>query len=414
LKFLLTIFLLIVLAAAGYGAWMWYGMTQPYQGFSAPGVFVEIPHGVSRRYAAYLLKKNGVIRSPLGFEIYARRHPKRTLEAGEYYFDHALTGRDIFWKLANGQVYQQPFTVREGETLFDIAHELEAAKLMHTGEFIYAAGDPTLIRDFAPEAQTLEGFLVPATYQLSRHPAASELTAQMVHKFKEEWKRIAAADSNGLSASNGQTSSANHVNRLQTVTLASLVERETPKLEEKPKVASVFENRLQKGMRLQCDPTVIYGLERMGQYRGTLTGQDLKFDSPYNTYEHGGLPPGPIGNPGEASLRAALHPEETSLLYFVANTQGGHFFSSTLAEHNKNVVKYHRLLAGLPADPPPPPPPPPGTKKRQTKPPAQQQAKAGVKQPARPGAKGQPKPGLKQQAKPSANQQAKQQRDKAQ
>src|SRR5262252_5751186 len=185
---------------------MWYGMTQPYQGFSGPGVFVDIPHGVSRRYVAYLLKKHGVIRSRLGFEIYARRHLKRTLEAGEYYFDHPLTGHDVFWKLANGQVYQQPFTVREGETLFDIAHELEAAKLMHSGDFIYAAGDPSLIRDFAPEAQTLEGFLFPATYELPRHPAASELTAQMVHKFKEEWKRI-SSDSNGQAGSNIQAGS---------------------------------------------------------------------------------------------------------------------------------------------------------------------------------------------------------------
>ena len=123
-------------------------------------------------------------------------------------------------------------------------------------------------------------------------------------------------------------------------------------------------------MRLQCDPTVIYAMERSGQYKGTLTGKDLGFESPYNTYEHGGLPPGPIGNPGEASLRAALHPAETSYLYFVANTQGGHFFSSTLAEHNKNVVKYRRLLAGLPADPPPPPP---DAKKKQAKPVAHSQ-----------------------------------------
>jgi len=154
------------------------------------------------------------------------------------------------------------------------------------------------------------------------------------------------------------------------VTLASLVERETPKPEERPMVASVFTNRLRKEMRLQCDPTVIYGLERMGQYKGPLTKEDLTFDSPYNTYEHGGLPPGPIGNPGEASLRAALHPEETSFLYFVANTQGGHFFSSTLEEHNRNVLKYRRLLAGLPADPPPPPP---SAKKRQTTPADHQQ-----------------------------------------
>ena len=361
MKVFLAILLLIVLIAGGAAAWMWYGITKPYQDFAAGGVFVDVPHGASQRHVAYLLKTNGVVRSAMAFEIYARRHPKRTLQAGEYFFDHAMTGREVFWKLANGQVYQQPFTVREGETMFDIARELEAAKFMPAGDFLFAAGDPALIRDFAPGAQTLEGFLFPATYELPRHPAASELTAEMVHKFKDEWKRIAPPTEGGP-ANEGDHRALNRI-----VTLASLVERETPKPEERPLVAGAFENRLRKGMRLQCDPTVIYGLERLGKYKGTLMGRDLSFDSPYNTYEHGGLPPGPIGNPGEASLHAALQPAQTNYLYFVANTQGGHFFSATLAEHNKNVVKYHRLLAGLPADPPPPPSTPPKLKKKHGK-----------------------------------------------
>lgn len=360
MKFLLALLLILVLIAGAAAAWLWYGITKPYQGFAKEGVFVDVPHGASSRFVAYLLQKNGVVRSSMGFEIYARRHPKRTLQAGEYFFDHAMTGKDVFWKLANGQVYQQPFTVREGETMFDIARELQAAKFMPAGDFLYAAGDAALIRDFAPGAQTLEGFLFPATYELPRHPAASELTAEMVHKFKEQWKQIAP------SATSGHADPSDRQAVTRVVTLASLVERETPKPEERPLVAGAFENRLRKGMRLQCDPTVIYGMERLGQYHGTLTGKDLSFDSLYNTYEHGGLPPGPIGNPGEASLRAALHPAETDYLYFVANTQGGHFFSATLAEHNKNVVKYRRLLAGLSADPPPPPPPP-SPKKKQVK-----------------------------------------------
>jgi UPF0755 protein len=366
LKYLVILILVIVLAAGGWAAWMWYGMTQPYERFATGGVFVDVPHGVSSRYVGYLLRQNGVVRSKLAFEIYARRHPKRTLQAGEYFFDHAMTGREVFWKIVNGQVFQQPFTVREGETMFDIARDLEAGKFMRAGDFVYAAGDPTLIRDFAPGAQTLEGFLFPATYELPRHPAASELTAEMVRKFKEEWKRVAASPSNEPSGEG------DHRARLQVVSLASLVERETPKPEERPMVASVFENRLRRGMRLQCDPTVIYGMERLGKYNGALTGQDLKFDSPYNTYEHGGLPPGPIGNPGEASLRAALRPVDTKFLYFVANTQGGHFFSATLEEHNRNVLKYRRLLAGLSADPPPPPPAPPSPKKKRSRTPAKQ------------------------------------------
>jgi UPF0755 protein len=363
LKFVLALLLLIVLIAGGAAAWMWYGIAKPYQDFAAGGVFVDVPRGASQRHVAYLLKTNGVVRSAMGFELYARRHPKRTLQAGEYFFDHAMTGREVFWKLANGQVYQQPFTVREGETMFDIAHDLEAGKFMPAGDFVFAASDPALIRDFAPDAKTLEGFLFPATYELPRHPAASELTAEMVHKFKEKWKHIAPPPAGG------PANVGNHgdVDRNRIVTLASLVERETPKPEERPLVAGAFENRLRKGMRLQCDPTVIYGMERVGKYNGALTGKDLSFDSPYNTYEHGGLPAGPIGNPGEASLRAALQPAETNYLYFVANTQGGHFFSATLAEHNKNVVKYRRLLAGLPADPPPPPAPPPKPKKKHRK-----------------------------------------------
>ncbi len=352
MKLPLVLFLLLVLVTGSAAAWMWYGITKPYQGFPAGGVFVEVPRGASRRHVAYLLKESGVVRSSLAFEIYARRHPKRTLQAGEYFFDHALTGREVFWKLAEGQVYQQPFTVREGETMFDIARELEAGKFMPKGDFLYAAGDPSLIRDFAPGARTLEGFLFPATYELPRHPAAGELTAEMVRKFKEQWKRVTPAATSGGMDDGGRQA----MNRI--VTLASLVERETPRPEERPLVAGAFENRLRKGMRLQCDPTVIYGMERLGKYNGKLTGKDLSFDSLYNTYEHGGLPPGPIGNPGEASLRAALQPAQTNYLYFVANTEGGHFFSATLAEHNKNVVKYRRLLAGLPAEPPAPPPPP--------------------------------------------------------
>ena len=384
MKYLLYLVLVVVLAAGCYAAWMWYSLTQPYQDFPKEGLFVDIPHGASPRFVGYLLRQDGVIRSQLAFEIYARRHPRHTLRAGEYFFDHPMTGRDVFWKIAGGQIYEVAFTVREGETIFEIARNLQAGKLMPAGDFLFAASDPSLIRDFAPEARTLEGFLFPATYELPRHPVASELTTQMVHKFKEEWKRLDASDANGQTTSDGQAAAQTPIAakdqnisimesptaRLRIVTLASLVERETPKPEERPMVASVFTNRLRKGMRLQCDPTVIYGLERMGQYKGPLTKENLTFDSPYNTYEHGGLPPGPIGNPGEASLRAALHPEETSFLYFVANTQGGHFFSATLEEHNRNVLKYRRLLAGLPADPPPPPA---SAKKRQTTPAEHQQ-----------------------------------------
>jgi UPF0755 protein len=353
---LLLFILLIAAAAAG---WLWYSINYPYQGFSPEGVFVEVPHGSSSRSVARLLERKGVVRSSIAFEIYARRHPRRSLQAGEYFFDRATPAHDVFWKLANGQVFEQPFTVREGETIFDIARDLEAGKFMPASEFLLAAKDPALVQDIAPKAATLEGFLFPATYHLSRHPSATALTADMVRKFKEEWNAVTSLGSTRDVMTNSGAAEQTLENFVgaekptastrpvaAVVTLASLIERETPRAEERPVVAGVFENRLHKNMLLQCDPTVIYALEQQGRYNGTLSTADLHIDSPYNSYTHTGLPPGPIGNPGAASLRAAYLPAHTDYLYFVANTQGGHFFSATLAEHNNNVIKYRRLLAG--------------------------------------------------------------------
>jgi len=352
MKSLAKLFILLLLIAAAAAGYFWYCVEKPFGSYAAGGTFVDIPHGTSRRSVARLLEKEGIVRNAIAFEIYARRHPKRTLQAGEYFFDHAVAGKDVFWTIANGNVYQRPFTVREGETMFDIARELEADKFLAADDFLAAAKNPELIRDLAPQARTLEGFLFPATYNLPRHPSAKELAAEMTQKFREQWTQIAPAANTG--SAGGVMPRGNPL--LSTVTLASLVERETPKPEERLLVAGVFENRLREGMLLQCDPTVIYALEQDGRYSGTLTTKDLHVESPYNTYMHGGLPPGPIGNPGAISLRAALAPAQTPFLYFVANTQGGHFFGATLAEHNQNVNRYHRLLAGQPADPPPAPP----------------------------------------------------------
>ncbi len=343
MKILAALILLVVLAAAAAAGYVWYSIEKPYGKIPAEGMYVDIPHGASRRAAAHILKKAGVIRNSFAFEFYARRHPKRTLQAGEYFFDHPQASKEIFWKLANGEVYQQPFTVREGETIYDIARDLEAAKYMAADDFLKAAEDPTEIKDLFPEARTLEGFLFPATYNLPKHAPAEELTGMMVRKFREALANVLP---------NGNKGSDPPVSIGSVVTLASLVERETPKPDERRLVAGAFTNRLEKNMPLQCDPTVIYALQMDDEYNGTLRLRDLRLNSPYNTYRNRGLPPGPIGNPGEVALRAALHPALTDYLYFVANTQGGHFFASTLAEHNKNVAKYHRLLNGEPAEPP--------------------------------------------------------------
>ena len=186
------VLLLIILAACAVG-YLWMSIQQPYQGFSAQGVFVDLPHGASSRAVARLLEQNGVIRSATAFEFYARRHPKRRLQAGEYFFNKPISGHDVFWQIADGHVFEQPFTVREGETMFDIARDLEAGKYMTAAEFLAAAKNPELIHDLAPDAKTLEGYLYPATYNLPRHPVAIELTAEMVKKFKEEWVRIRSA-----------------------------------------------------------------------------------------------------------------------------------------------------------------------------------------------------------------------------
>jgi UPF0755 protein len=344
-RFLAILFLIALLVTAAAAGYLWYSIEKPYGAVTTEGNFVDIPHGASQRAVAHLLEKEGVIRNAIAFELYARRHPKRTLQAGEYMFDHPMSGKEVFWKLANGEIYQQPFTVKEGETIFEIAQDLETAKYMKAAVFLKAAEDATPILDIAPNAKTLEGFLFPATYNLSRNASATELTGMMVKKFREAMQQLAPDRMAGESAKAGTP-------LLSVVTLASLVERETPRPEERPLVAGVFTNRLHKGMLLQCDPTVIYALEQVGKYNGTLTLKDLRYESPYNTYTNTGLPPGPIGNPSEESLKAALHPAQTDFLYFVANTQRGHFFAATLAEHNKNVVKYHRLLNGEPAEPP--------------------------------------------------------------
>jgi UPF0755 protein len=341
-KTLRTLFVLALLAAAGSAAYFWYAIEKPYGGIPAAGVFVEIPHGASQRSVSHLLESKGIIRSSLAFEFYARRHPKRSLLAGQYFFDHPLSGKEVYWKIADGDIYEQPFTVKEGDTIFDIANNLAAANYMKAADFLAAARDASQIQDIAPGAKTLEGFLFPATYNLPLRASPGDLTAMMVRKFREAVQPIAP------DRLDPQTPG---MPLLAVITLASLVEAETPKPEERPLVAGVYMSRLRKEMLLQCDPTVVYALKQANKYKPPLLLKDLTYDSPYNTYVHGGLPPGPIDNPGESAIRASLSPATTDYLFFVANTQGGHFFASTLAEHNQNVAKYHRLLNGESADP---------------------------------------------------------------
>ena len=324
------VFLLVLLIlAAGY---LYLALYQPYQGFASDGVYVDIPHGASQRTISRLLAENGVARSQIAFELLCRLRKRRTLQAGEYFFDRPVTAFAVYDAIANGRVFVKEFVIPEGFTMFDIADLAASQGFLTRDEFLVAARDSSPIRDIAPDAPSLEGFLFPATYEFPRHMTGKDMTATMVKKFRQEWLTLP------------DTGATPHQSVQNIVTLASLVERETPRPEERPHVAGVFENRLRIGQPLQCDPTVAYALTLAGAYAGKLDGSDLHFSSPYNTYRNRGLPPGPIANPGEAALRAALDPPPTDDLYFVANTEGGHFFSKTLKEHNHNVARYRQLL----------------------------------------------------------------------
>jgi UPF0755 protein len=327
---------LLAIAALGAGAgWLDSQISRPYRGHRPEKTFVDIPHGTSRWQIAGILRQEDVIRNRLAFALFSYWHFRRPLEAGEYFFDQPVNSREVFWKIAHGRIFVRTILVPEGWTSYDIAAEVAQAGICSRDDFLLATRDTALISDLAPQARSLEGFLFPSTYDFTRHNSCGQVAKRMVQNFRAVWETVAPK---GSPLPQGLTPE-------QLVTLASLVERETPNAEERPLVAGVFYNRLKRGLPLQCDPTVQYALALAGRPVKNVRAEDLRIDSPYNTYEHQGLPPGPIANPGEASLRAALEPTTTDYLYFVADDQGGHYFSRTLAEHNRNVARLRRRLA---------------------------------------------------------------------
>jgi peptidoglycan lytic transglycosylase G len=336
---------LLAIATLGAGAgWLDSQISRPYRGRRPEKVFVDIPRGTSRWEIAGILRRNSIIRNRLAFALFSEWHFRNGLQAGEYLFDRPLNSREVFWKVAHGQIFVHVVTVPEGWTIYDIAADLDRQKICSRQDFLAAAHDISLVSDLAPQATSLEGFLFPSTYEFTRHTSCEQIAKRMVENFRAVWETL------------DPSRSPQHLDGLttgQVVTLASLVERETPDAEERPLVAGVFYNRLRRGYPLQCDPTVQYAMQLEGRTVKKVRPGDLHVDSPYNTYEHRGLPPGPIANPGEASLRAALAPAHTDYLYFVANDQGSHFFGRTLAEHNRNIARLRRLLArdARPPDP---------------------------------------------------------------
>ncbi len=311
---------LIVLAAAA--VWL---LLAPYRGFQGE-TFVQIPFGTGTAGIAEQLAREGVIRYPWQFLLVRAVHPKATLQSGEYRFASAASVRDVFNRLARGDVYYFEFTVPEGSNIFDISRSLESQGIMPAERFLHAAEDPSIIRDLSPNARTMEGFLFPSTYRMNHATTAEDLCKRMTDAFRREWRKAGAVTG---------------ADPRRVVTLASLVEKETAAPGERPLIASVFTNRLAKGMRLECDPTTIYAAELDNRYRGVIHRSDLANKNPYNTYQNTGLPPGPIANPGAEAIAAALMPAETKYLFFVAKPEGGsHRFSATMAEHEKAVAAY--------------------------------------------------------------------------
>ena len=276
------------------------------------------------------LEAAGVVRSQFAFDL-MRWWKRGTLRAGEYRFDHPAPVTEVYARISRGDVFTKTVVVPEGSNIFDIAARLEQAGFGSRQDFIDAAERKVgLVSDLDPGAKSLEGYLFPDTYRFARKATPDQIAAAMVRRFR------AVAGLLGLKR-----------NVHQVVTLASLVERETAVDAERPMVASVFENRLAKKMALGTDPSVIYGLELAGAWRGTIYKSDLARDTAYNTYLHTGLPPGPVANPGVRSLQAAMEPARTDYLYFVAagaDPRGESRFASTLEEHNRNVAGYRSAM----------------------------------------------------------------------
>jgi UPF0755 protein len=321
---------LVVVGAGAAAAWVYFGLRQPYRAFSGDEQFVDIKPGTGTRAIGERLVESGVVRDQLTFRVALWLSGRATrLKAGEYRFAGTATPGDVIGKLARGEVFVIPITFPEGLTIAEMAKIVEAKGFGTADAFVGAARDVSLVRGFDPAAHDLEGYLFPETYPLSRHADAPRIVRLMIDAFDR-----------ALTPELRAAAAARNLSIRQVVTLASIVEKETASPDERPLVASVYENRLRIGMPLQCDPTVIYALELVGRYHGNLHHDDLFYDSPYNTYRYPGLPPGPIAAPGRASLDAVVHPAESSFLYFVSRNDGTHVFAATLEEHNRNVQKY--------------------------------------------------------------------------
>jgi UPF0755 protein len=319
----------LVVFVLGFALWFAWAALLPVT--PPQTTFALLRPGWSTRHIAQALQRQGIIRSSTAFLMLQYAEGPKTLKAGEYKFEVPATALEVWRRLVRGDVYARTVVVPEGYNIYDIAAAVEQAGLGPAADFIAVArGDTFLVRDFDPDAKSLEGYLFPDTYQFTRIDSAHDIAAAMVRRFRQEAQKIGLLGNPDMH---------------RIVTMASIVEKETAVPEERPVVAGVYYNRLAKNMALAADPSVIYAALLAGRYRGTIYQSDLQFDSPYNTYRYAGLPPGPIANPGVAALEAALHPAHTDFLYFVSDNNGHHRFARNPEEHARNVASYRRAVA---------------------------------------------------------------------
>lgn len=325
-KFFFSIVFFIFLAASGVGFWYWQWLNTPSAGQGE--VVLVIPKGSGVRAIGNLLAEKKLLQNDIRFlALVYMSGSTNQLRAGEYSISFGLRPDQVLRILAEGRTLRHCITIPEGLTAEQIATIFASGQWADKARFLQLTQDPAFIQGLGLNVKSLEGYLFPETYSLTRFEVNEEkLLTMMVKRFLQVWGKISPATSSTL-------------DRHQLITLASIVEKEARLAAERPVIAGVFFNRLKLNMRLQSDPTVSYGI---AGFSGPITRADLRRSTPYNTYVIPGLPPGPICNPGQASIEAVLRPATVNFLYFVARNNGSHVFSVTLAEHNRAVQTYQR------------------------------------------------------------------------
>jgi UPF0755 protein len=332
----LLVLLALALIPVAMLGWSWFKIQRPYQGYEGKEKIVEVEPGMGAGEILERLQQEGVLpdaKLARSYLIYFMDDP--AMRAGEYRFRGPLSTPEVLRMLVKGQVLTHSITVIEGLTLEEIASQLDRLGYGRREAFLDLMRSPELVADLDPEAQDLEGYLFPETYSFARSVDERTIVQTLVKTFRERFEKEVRPRLNRNIGRGGQSVR-------QLVTLASIVEKEAQIATERPLIAAVYQNRLDQGIGLMADPTVIYALKRSGRWNGNIRKEDLRVDSPYNTYRYAGLPPGPICNPGLASLVAASEPADAPYLYFVSRNDGTHVFSETLTEHNRNVNQWQR------------------------------------------------------------------------